>query len=89
MRRAYDLLAEGFGPGSNGPLFITVEGDAANDQAAVGQFAQTIADTDGVRTAFPAGPPLADGLVARDRLPGQRPAGRRDHRRSSRRSATT
>jgi RND superfamily putative drug exporter len=62
VRRAYDLLAEGFGPGSNGPLFITVEGDAANDPAQLGAFAQTVADTDGVRTAFPAGPPLADGL---------------------------
>ena len=29
VRRAYDLLAEGFGPGSNGPFVITVEGDAA------------------------------------------------------------
>ena len=62
VRRAYDLLAEGFGPGSNGPLFITVEGDTANDPAAVEQFAQTVAGTEGVRTAFPAGPPLADGL---------------------------
>ncbi len=31
VRRAYDLLAEGFGPGTNGPLFIAVEGDAASD----------------------------------------------------------
>ena len=28
----------------------------------LGQFAQTVAGTEGVRTAFPAGPPLADGL---------------------------
>ena len=35
VRRAYDLLAEGFGPGSNGPIVITVEGDAANDPAAL------------------------------------------------------
>ena len=62
VRRAYDLLAEGFGPGTNGPLFITIEGEAANDQAQVAQFAQTIAATDGVASAFPAGPPLADGL---------------------------
>ena len=26
VRRAYDLLAEGFGAGVNGPLFVTVEG---------------------------------------------------------------
>ena len=29
VRRAYDLLAEGFGPGSNGPFVITVEGETA------------------------------------------------------------
>jgi RND superfamily putative drug exporter len=62
VRRAYDLLAEGFGPGTNGPLFITVEGAAANDEAALGTFVQTIQDTDGVTAAFPAGPPLAEGL---------------------------
>ena len=62
VRRAYDLLAEGFGPGTNGPLFITVEGDTANDQAALGQFVQAIQGTEGVAAAFPAGPPLADGL---------------------------
>ncbi|MET0145500.1 MAG: MMPL family transporter [Ilumatobacteraceae bacterium] len=62
VRRAYDLLAEGFGPGTNGPLFITVEGDTANDPAALDQFVQSIAGTEGVAAAFPAGPPLADGL---------------------------
>lgn len=31
VRRAYDLLAEGFGAGVNGPLIITVEGPAAGD----------------------------------------------------------
>jgi len=62
VRRAYDLLAEGFGPGTNGPLFITVEGQTANDEAALGQFVGAIDATDGVAAAFPAGPPLADGL---------------------------
>ncbi|MYW01691.1 MMPL family transporter [Streptomyces sp. SID3343] len=31
-RQAYDLLADGFGPGFNGPLFVVVEGDAAAAQ---------------------------------------------------------
>ncbi|GIU86567.1 MAG: hypothetical protein KatS3mg009_1082 [Acidimicrobiia bacterium] len=35
-RRAYDLLAEGFGPGFNGPIIVTVSGDAAADPAAAG-----------------------------------------------------
>ncbi len=62
VRRAYDLLAEGFGPGTNGPLFITVEGDTANDPAQLQAFVDTVAGTENVAAAFPAGPPLADGL---------------------------
>jgi RND superfamily putative drug exporter len=62
VRRAYDLLADGFGPGTNGPLFITVEGDAANDPAQLQAFVATVAGTENVAAAFPAGPPLADGL---------------------------
>jgi RND superfamily putative drug exporter len=61
VRRAYDLLAEGFGPGTNGPLFITVEGDVANDEAALGAFVGTVQATDNVDAAFPA--PIADGLA--------------------------
>ncbi len=38
VRRAYDLLAEGFGPGTNGPLFVTVEGETASDPDALGAF---------------------------------------------------
>jgi putative drug exporter of the RND superfamily len=54
VRRAYDLLAEGFGPGTNGPLFITVEGESASDPDALGAFVATIAGTENVATAFPA-----------------------------------
>ena len=89
VRRAYDLLAEGFGPGTNGPLFITVEGDAANDEAALGQFAQTRRRHRGRRRRLPGRPAAGRRAVARHRLPGERPAGRRDDRRSSTRCATT
>ena len=34
-RRAYDLLAAGFGPGFNGPLVVAVTGDDATDNAAL------------------------------------------------------
>ncbi|MFV0306771.1 MAG: MMPL family transporter [Desertimonas sp.] len=53
VRRAYDLLADGFGPGSNGPFIITVEGDAAQDEAQFGAFMQTLDQTDGVARAIP------------------------------------
>jgi RND superfamily putative drug exporter len=48
-RQAYDLLAEGFGPGFNGPLIVLSDGspeDAARAQSA-------IASTEGVATAVP------------------------------------
>jgi RND superfamily putative drug exporter len=45
VRRAYDLVAEGFGPGSNGPFVITVEGEAANDPAALQQFVDALSAT--------------------------------------------
>ena len=33
-RQAYDLIAEGFGPGANGPLVVVTEGDEAVAQNA-------------------------------------------------------
>jgi putative drug exporter of the RND superfamily len=51
-RQAYDLLAEGFGPGFNGPLVIVVEGGG---QRAVPALQEALAGTPGVAAAFPAG----------------------------------
>ena len=48
MRRAYDLLAEGFGPGSNGPLIVVVEGDAAQDPQLFGSFVEELQGTENV-----------------------------------------
>ena len=47
-RRAYDLLAEGFGPGFNGPLIVTAEVQDAQDRAAVGPLLAALAAADGV-----------------------------------------
>ncbi|MFF4256944.1 MMPL family transporter [Streptomyces sp. NPDC001663] len=48
-RRAYDALAEGFGPGFNGPLTIVVDAKGADDaKAAVSTISERIADTKGV-----------------------------------------
>ncbi len=57
VRRGYDLLAEGFGPGTNGPLLIVVQGDTATDPEALNAFVDTIKATPDVATAFPAGEP--------------------------------
>ncbi|WP_217555537.1 MMPL family transporter [Streptomyces sp. GbtcB6] len=48
-RRAYDDLAEGFGPGFNGPLTIVVDARGAADaKAAVGTVSERIAGTKGI-----------------------------------------
>ncbi|MGW9133267.1 MMPL family transporter [Streptomyces sp. NPDC055681] len=48
-RRAYDALADGFGPGFNGPLTIVVDAQGADDAAgAVDTIAKKIASTGGV-----------------------------------------
>ncbi|MGW2666721.1 MMPL family transporter [Streptomyces sp. NPDC001272] len=53
-RRAYDLLADGFGPGVNGPLTVVARLDGAGDRVAVQRLADTLATTDGVASAGPA-----------------------------------
>ncbi|OII65085.1 hypothetical protein BJP40_18175 [Streptomyces sp. CC53] len=50
QRRAYDLLSEGFGPGSNGPLMVVVDGG----QAAADKAVQQIRGLDGVAAVTPA-----------------------------------
>ena len=87
MRRAYDLIAEGFGPGTNGPLFVTVEGATATDPEALEAFVATLEGTEDVAFAMPD----ADQRRARTRhrLPGERPAGREPRRRWSTSCATT
>ena len=45
-RKAYDLLAEGFGPGFNGPLVIAV--DQARDHGAAARVAAAVRRDDGV-----------------------------------------
>ncbi|MGH2551886.1 MAG: MMPL family transporter, partial [Thermomicrobiales bacterium] len=47
-RRAYDLLAEGFGPGFNGPLLLVVENDAGLDSAQLSSIETAVKDTSGV-----------------------------------------
>ncbi|NKZ04007.1 MMPL family transporter [Actinomadura latina] len=55
-RQAYDLLAEGFGPGFNGPLIIVAKGDA-------GPLRATLAHTEGVAATTPP-IPSKDGAVS-------------------------
>ena len=52
-RIAYDLLAEGFGPGLNGPFIVTAETAEPGDNAAVAQLAGALGADPGVAVAIP------------------------------------
>ncbi|MDX2809656.1 MMPL family transporter, partial [Streptomyces scabiei] len=53
-RRAYDALAEGFGPGFNGPLTIVVDARGADDaKGAAEKVAKEIGDTKGIVSVSP------------------------------------
>lgn len=54
-RRAYDALADGFGPGFNGPLTVVVDATGADDpKAAVSEISGRLAGTKGVVSVSPA-----------------------------------
>ncbi len=53
-RKAYDLLAEGFGPGVNGPLILAAKVPAGTDQAELDAVAEALGQTEGVAFASPA-----------------------------------
>jgi putative drug exporter of the RND superfamily len=52
-RRAYDLLAEGFGKGVNGPLIVAAQLSRAGDRAAVTQIGTTLRTTPDVAAVAP------------------------------------
>ncbi|WP_454324969.1 MMPL family transporter [Streptomyces ambofaciens] len=55
QRRAYDALAEGFGPGFNGPLTVVVDAKGADDpKAAAETVSERIGGTEGVVSVSPA-----------------------------------
>ena len=62
-RIAYDLTAQGFGPGVNGPFFIAVQLPTPGDQAAVTTLTKALNDDPGVALAA-AAPVAADATVA-------------------------
>jgi len=51
-RRAYDLVAEGFGPGTNGPLIIAT--DPAGDPGALDRLVAAVAADPGIASLAPA-----------------------------------
>ncbi|MEU0027119.1 MMPL family transporter [Streptomyces sp. NPDC006335] len=58
-RQAYDMIADGFGPGFNGPLVLAVKAPTAADRAAEAKLVTTLGQVDGVASATAA--PLREG----------------------------
>ena len=52
-RQAYDLLAEGFGPGFNGPLMLVSAVPEGTDPAALERVAEQLRDTPGIASVSP------------------------------------
>ncbi|MBX9395513.1 MMPL family transporter [Streptomyces sp. TRM72054] len=52
-RQAYDLLADGFGPGVNGPLTLVTEIHGAEDRLAVDSLGSSLRATEGVAAVTP------------------------------------
>ncbi|MFJ9804796.1 MMPL family transporter [Streptomyces wuyuanensis] len=52
-RKAYDLVAEGFGPGTNGPLTLVAALDGADDRLAMQQLPAALRATEGVASVSP------------------------------------
>jgi len=62
VRKAYDMLSEGFGPGFNGPLYIVVTGDTVQEPEKMKSFLTVINKTPGV--AYAGAAPLKSDEVA-------------------------
>ena len=58
-RRAFDLLAEGFGPGFNGPLMLATEIDSPDDVEALQSVGQAVSQTQGIAAVTP--PQVSEG----------------------------
>ncbi|GHC69330.1 MMPL family transporter [Streptomyces flavofungini] len=76
-RQAYDLLAEGFGPGSNGPLQVVV--DKPGPDAAAG-LVRRIRDTEGVARVHAAPPSATADTTVIEVVPTTSPQSRETHR---------
>ena len=53
QRQAYDLIATGFGPGTNGPLLVIVQLPSPGDQAVLDDITAALKKTAGVQSVVP------------------------------------
>jgi RND superfamily putative drug exporter len=62
VRKAYDMLSQGFGPGFSGPLYIVVTGDTVQEPEKMKSFLTVINTTPGI--AYAGAAPLKSDEVA-------------------------
>ncbi|MYT27526.1 MMPL family transporter [Streptomyces sp. MspMP-M5] len=67
QRKAYDMLAQSFGPGFNGPLMVTVQANGA--KAAGDKVGAALRTTDGVASVSPATANKADDTAILNVIP--------------------
>ena len=72
-RKAYDLIADGFGPGANGPLLIVAETSGQQDQLALLELTNALNSTDGIVAASPPFPSPDGGAAMIRVLPATGP----------------
>ncbi|MFD1828519.1 MMPL family transporter [Streptomyces desertarenae] len=78
QRRAYDLMAEGFGPGFNGPLLLVLDTrDSRDPEAAAQAVGKAVAGLDGVVTVAPAAFNEARSTATITVVPDSRPSSAR------------
>ncbi len=73
QRRAYDLVADGFGPGINGPLVIAV--DISNDASVVAPLAVAVAADPGIASVAEPQVDVAAGVATMVATPTTAPQG--------------
>ncbi|WP_306328720.1 MMPL family transporter, partial [Streptomyces venezuelae] len=73
-RRAYDLVAEGFGPGTNGPLVIAA--DPAGDPGVLDRIAGAVAADPGIASVAPPRVDRASGIATLVVFPATSPQDR-------------
>ncbi|MFH8992504.1 MMPL family transporter [Streptomyces sp. NPDC017940] len=76
-RQAYDLLADGFGPGVNGPLTLVSEINGAGDRLALDNLGATLKSTPGVDSVSPVAYAGGDGAAFLTVVPDSAPQSQR------------
>ncbi|MFI0739883.1 MMPL family transporter [Streptomyces sp. NPDC021100] len=77
QRKAYDMIAEGFGPGYNGPLMVVVDAKGAKDRNAAQTVVKTVSGMKDVAAVTPPMPNKDGDTAVFNVVPTSKPSGER------------